>query len=268
MCKNWNVIATDPRLIIHIRRHQEVFFAQIAEQAKRYSEMVTAIKNVAMLGVELTVEERNLLSRAYKHQITSTRESWERIVECEKKEKRSIRSDSFADHIIKYRSALESEICFVCRDLLAVLDVYVIPHTVSAEARVFFLKMKGDYYRHLAEFGSEGERKEAIQNAVNYFTQASDIAILELPPAHPIRLSLALNFSLFQYYILKQSEKACTLAKEAFDDAIAELDTLDEESYKNSSRTMQVLRDCLTFRSGANSSAKCKGRSKEGGSEV
>lgn len=103
--------------------------------------MVTAIKNVAMLGVELTVEERNLLSRAYKHQITSTRESWERIVECEKKEKRSIRSDSFADHIIKYRSALESEICFVCRDLLAVLDVYVIPHTVSAEARVFFLKM-------------------------------------------------------------------------------------------------------------------------------
>lgn len=66
---------------------------------------------------------------------------------------------------------------------------------------------KGDYYRHLAEFGSEGERKEAIQNAVNYFTQASDIAILELPPAHPIRLSLALNFSLFQYYILKQSEK-------------------------------------------------------------
>jgi 14-3-3 protein epsilon len=52
------------------------------------------------------------------------------------------------------------------------------------------------------------------------------------------------------------------LAKEAFDDAIAELDTLDEESYKNSSRTMQVLRDCLTFRSGANSSAKRKGRSK------
>jgi len=58
------------------------------------------------------------------------------------------------------------------------------------------------------------------------------------------------------------NDRACTLAKEAFDDAIAELDTLDEESYKNSSRTMQVLRDCLTFRSGANSSAKRKGRSK------
>lgn len=40
VCKSWNVIATDPRIIIRIRRHQEVFFARIAEQAKRYPGIV------------------------------------------------------------------------------------------------------------------------------------------------------------------------------------------------------------------------------------
>jgi 14-3-3 protein epsilon len=70
---------------------------------------------------------------------------------------------------------------------------------------------KGDYYRHLAEFGPENERKAAAQKAQQYFTQASDIAVLELPPAHPIRLSLALNFSVFQYEILKQPERYVSL---------------------------------------------------------
>jgi 14-3-3 protein epsilon len=46
---------------------------------------------------------------------------------------------------------------------------------------------------------------------MKYFTQASDIAILELPPAHPVRLSLALNFSVFQYEILKQPERCVPL---------------------------------------------------------
>jgi 14-3-3 protein epsilon len=108
--------------------------------------MVTATKNVAMLGVELTVEERNLLSRAYKHQIAKKRESWRMITACEDKEKRSVtttdeRSAAFVSHIAKYRRDLQSEICAVCRDLLALLDAYVIPHTASAEARVFFFKM-------------------------------------------------------------------------------------------------------------------------------
>jgi len=37
------------------------------------------------------------------------------------------------------------------------------------------------------------------------------------------------------------------LAKTAFDDAIAELDTLSEESYKDSTLIMQLLRDNLTL---------------------
>lgn len=73
------------------------------------------------------------------------------------------------------------------------------------------------------------------------YEQASSIANVELPPTHPIRLGLALNFSVFYYEIMASPDKACNLAKQAFDDAIAELDTLSEESYKDSTVSWPCL---------------------------
>jgi 14-3-3 protein epsilon len=68
-----------------------------------------------------------------------------------------------------------------------------------------------------------------------------------LTPTHPIRLGLALNFSVFYYEILNSPDRACHLAKQAFDDAIAELDSLSEESYRDSTLIMQLLRDNQTL---------------------
>lgn len=68
-----------------------------------------------------------------------------------------------------------------------------------------------------------------------------------LEATHPIRLGLALNFSVFYYEILNSPDRACRLAKQAFDEAIAKLDELAEESYKDSTLIMQLLRDNLTL---------------------
>merc|ERR1711968_369878 len=107
--------------------------------------------------------------------------------------------------------------------------------------------MKGDYHRYLAEFQTKDDRKESAQSALEAYQSASEIAQKELPPTHPIRLGLALNFSVFYYEIMSSPDRACHLAKQAFDDAIAELDTLSEESYKDSTLIMQLLRDNLTL---------------------
>lgn len=54
---------------------------------------------------------------------------------------------------------------------------------------------QGDYHRYLAEFATGNDRKEAAENSLVAYKAASDIAMTELPPTHPIRLGLALNFS-------------------------------------------------------------------------
>lgn len=105
---------------------------------------------------------------------------------------------------------------------------------------------QADYYRYLAEFTTADDRKTASENSLSAYKVASDVAA-ELPPTHPIRLGLALNFSVFYYEILNAPERACHLAKTAFDEAIAELDALSEESYRDSTLIMQLLRDNLTL---------------------
>lgn len=224
-------------------RDSLVFLAKLAEQAERYDEMVDHMKAVANNhNVELTVEERNLLSVAYKNVIGSRRASWRVISSIENK------GDSErADHIKSYRQKIEAELVEICNDILTIIENNLIPNSSSDEGKVFYYKMKGDYHRYLAEFQTEEERKESSDKALEAYKQASTIAMAELPPTHPIRLGLALNFSVFYYEILNSPDRACNLAKQAFDDAIAELDTLSEESYKDSTLIMQLLRDNLTL---------------------
>merc|ERR1712157_276658 len=95
--------------------------------------------------------------------------------------------------------------------------------------------------------GSSDARKASSSAALDAYQAASGVASADLPPTHPIRLGLALNFSVFYYEILNSPDRACHIAKQAFDDAIAELDTLNEESYKDSTLIMQLLRDNLTL---------------------
>ncbi|KAK9381279.1 14-3-3 domain-containing protein [Kockiozyma suomiensis] len=227
-------------------RETKTFLARLCEQAERYDEMVSYMKDVAKLGSELTVDERNLLSVAYKNVIGTRRASWRIISSIEQKEE-SKGSEQHVAQIREYRSKIENELEQVCGDVLDVLSDYLIPHAETGESKVFYYKMKGDYHRYLAEFASGDKRKEAATAAHDAYKTATDIAQTDLTPTHPIRLGLALNFSVFYYEILNSPDRACHLAKQAFDDAIAELDSLSEESYRDSTLIMQLLRDNLTL---------------------
>ncbi|KAM0022291.1 putative 14-3-3 protein [Helianthus debilis subsp. tardiflorus] len=229
-------------------REENVYMAKLAEQAERYEEMVEFMEKVVKIvdSEELTVEERNLLSVAYKNVIGARRASWRIISSIEQKEE-SRGNEDHVTTIKSYRGKIEIELSKICDGILALLESHLIPSASSAESKVFYLKMKGDYYRYLAEFKTGAERKEAAENTLLGYKSAQDIALADLAPTHPIRLGLALNFSVFYYEILNSPDRACSLAKQAFDEAISELDTLGEDSYKDSTLIMQLLRDNLTL---------------------
>lgn len=233
---------------VEASREENVYMAKLAEQAERYEEMVEFMEKVTK-GVEveeLTVEERNLLSVAYKNVIGARRASWRIISSIEQKEE-SRGNDEHVVSIREYRAKVEAELTKICDSILRLLDSHLIPSSTTGESKVFYLKMKGDYHRYLAEFKTGAERKEAAESTLLAYKAAQDIAVAELTPTHPIRLGLALNFSVFYYEILNSPDRACALAKTAFDEAIAELDTLGEDSYKDSTLIMQLLRDNLTL---------------------
>ncbi|XP_043688614.1 14-3-3-like protein D isoform X1 [Telopea speciosissima] len=227
-------------------RENYVYIAKLAEQAERYDEMVDSMKKVAKLDVELTVEERNLLSVGYKNVIGARRASWRILSSIEQKEEAK-GNEVNAKRIKEYRQKVESELSNICNDIMTVIDEHLIPSSTAGESTVFYYKMKGDYYRYLAEFKSGNDRKEAADQSLKAYQTASSTAESDLSPTHPIRLGLALNFSVFYYEIMNSPERACHLAKQAFDEAISELDTLSEESYKDSTLIMQLLRDNLTL---------------------
>jgi 14-3-3 protein epsilon len=220
-------------------RKDLVFMARTAETAERYEDMCKFMRELVKWTdakkADLTVEERNLLSVAYKNVIGARRASWRTLNVDERKD------DAL---IVEYKKQVESELDTICKDVLDLLNTLVKNSTRRDESKVFYLKMTGDYYRYLAEFIGG---KEFDHQAAKFYKDALDIAEGELTPTHPIRLGLALNYSVCYYEILKDKKKACELARDAFDKAISKLDQLDEASYKDSTLIMQLLRDNLTL---------------------
>ena len=183
--------------------------------------------------------------------IGARRASWRILSSIEDKE-RAKSNEANSGQIKTYRSKVENELTSICEEILTILDNHLIVDSASDESKVFYYKMKGDYYRYLAEFLTGDDRAKVSGLADEAYAEATKIARDEtpekgLPPTHPIRLGLALNYSVFHFEIQNKPQEACALAKQAFDDAIAELDTLSEESYKDSTLIMQLLRDNLTL---------------------
>jgi len=215
---------------------------RVAETAERYDDMCQFVKALveekSKKGQDLDVEERNLLSVAYKNVVGSKRASWRTL---------SGGFDDIDESLIdKYKKIIEKELNEICMEVINLLNNHLIKNVENKndETEIFYLKMCGDYYRYLAEMNLDSDYKN---KAKEYYGKAMDKANNHLAETHPTRLGLALNFSVCYYEILKEPEKACDLAKKSFDAAIEKLDTLNDASYKDSTLIMQLLRDNLTL---------------------
>eukprot|EP00262_Sarcandra_glabra_P005335 TRINITY_DN167_c0_g1_i4.p1 TRINITY_DN167_c0_g1~~TRINITY_DN167_c0_g1_i4.p1 ORF type:complete len:134 (-),score=26.82 TRINITY_DN167_c0_g1_i4:142-543(-) len=132
--------------------------------------MVDSMKKVAKLDVELTVEERNLLSVGYKNVIGARRASWRILSSIEQKEE-SKGNDQNVKQIKEYKHKVESELSNICIDIMTVIDEHLIPSSTAGESTIFYYKMKGDYYRYLAEFKSGNDKKEAADQSLKAYEE-------------------------------------------------------------------------------------------------
>lgn len=230
---------------------RKIFEATLCERSERYEEMVSNMKDATVLasenGLGFDLKAHNLFSVAYKNLAGSRRASW-RVLGAEKGKyegKELWKTELVQEHLTK----VEKELCAICSEALSVIDKYILNSEDvknNKESVIFFLKMKGDYYRYKAEVEQGEDLKLSTQGAEASYGSAFNLAE-GLAPTSPVKLGLALNYSVFLYEILKKIGDACELAKNSFDMAINELDKLSEEHYKDSTLIMQLLRDNLTL---------------------
>lgn len=203
--------------------------------------MVDYMKDVAKERVVFTSEERNLLLIAYKNVIGCRRTSWKNISLIENgQDPKNLRL------IQSFKKEIETELFRICSEILDILKNDLIPFNNSTDAKVFFYKMVGDYYRYLAEILVD-RKKEFASKALEGYQNATKFAESKLSATDPLRLGLALNFSVFYYEILNLPDKACLITKESFADALSHIDEAPEETYVETKLLMQHLRDNLTL---------------------
>ncbi len=89
--------------------------AKLSEQAERYDDMAAAMKSVTEGDIELSNEERNLLSVAYKNVVGARRSSWRVVSSIEQKTEGS---DKKQQMVKEYREKIEKELKDICNDVL------------------------------------------------------------------------------------------------------------------------------------------------------
>lgn len=224
------------------KREELVITAKLAEQCERHDEILFCMKRAVKMNPKLTSEERNLLSAAYKYIIGARRACWRSMVAMAQKEES--KKEKTASIFSGFKQQVEKELAEICADILDLLDKHLIPAADSDESKVYYYKLKGDYHRYYAEIESGSEAQKNL--ALEAYKKASE-STSSLKPTSPIRLGLALNFSVFYYEILRSPDKGCQLARQAFEEALSDPEVLDEEQHKEASLIMQLLRDNLAL---------------------
>lgn len=217
--------------------------AHMAELAERHDDMCMLMREVVKIakdGKDLSLQERNLLSIAFKNAVGQRRAAWRVALND---------NDSSLDALSKsFRHSIEKEIEPCCRDVLDLLENYLIPHPASnSDSQIFYQKMAGDYYRYLAEIRPNDDDVRAQSS--KFYGRAMATAERALLPTDPVRLGLALNYSVCLYEIINDRPAACVLARQAFDLAVAELRNIDPSDalYRDCTLILQLLKDNLSL---------------------
>merc|ERR1712227_107971 len=114
------------------------------------------------------------------------------------------------------------------------------------ESKAFFQKMIGDYYRYVAESATEATLEQVKQGALSGYDKANTLS-QGLNACNPIRLGLALNFSVFYYEVMNDHKKACELGESALSEALEKIDDVDEETFRDAKSIIELLKENLSL---------------------
>jgi len=228
---------------------KQVYLAMLAEQCNRFEDMMNFLDEMVRNKTDaLSSDERNLLSIAYKNTITLRRTAIRTLSAYEAKERKK-EDSAYLAYIVEYKKRVEDELEKLCEKIIKSIDQFLLPKSSDAESSVFYHKMKADYYRYVAENIEESRKKTYADQSLNSYNEAMKTAET-LEVINPIRLGLALNFSVFYYEVIGDRDKACVIAKDTLSNANSQLSKFDEnddEEHKDAISIANLLQENLSM---------------------
>jgi 14-3-3 protein epsilon len=222
---------------------ENIFMARVAEQAERFDDMVHYLNEVVKSKSEdFTTEERNLLSVGFKNQIGSKRTAIRTITAIEQNPK----YQKFNSGLSVYKKKIEGELYEQCVEIVNTVKNSCMKVAANDETKAFFYKMMGDYYRYVAECAQADKIASVKQGALENYQLAQQTS-QSLNACNPIRLGLALNFSVFHYEVMNNHKQACELGEQALSDALEKIDDVDEETFRDAKSIIELLKENLSL---------------------
>lgn len=222
---------------------ESIFMARVAEQAERFDDMVSYLQDVVkQKSDDFTTEERNLLSVGFKNQIGSKRTAIRTISAIEQNPKYS----KFNQALLVYKKRIEDELFKQCMSIVKIVSDQCMKVAQTDETKAFFYKMIGDYYRYVAECANLNDVEKVKNGALENYKLAQSTSE-SLNACNPIRLGLALNFSVFYYEVMNNHKEACTLGESALSDALEKIDDVDEETFRDAKSIIELLKENLSL---------------------
>ena len=222
-----------------------LYQAKVSVEAGRSEETIDYMEYIIKnKNSDLTEEERNLISVASKNCVSTKRAAWRSIYGIEVKEKAN--SSKYLHLVSDLKSKLEKELLVACERMLGFIDNYLLKMSSSPESKVFYLKLKGDYFRYIAEFSMGNNHGEIAEKSLQAYKQASEAAA-DLKCNNPIKLGLALNYSVFYYEVLNSPIDAINIANAAFNEGITNLENIVEHQYKDATNILQLLKENINM---------------------
>ena len=191
---------------------------------------------------DFTTEERNLLSVGFKNQIGSKRTAIRTISAIEQNPKYT----KFNEALSTYKKKIENELYEQCISIVKIVRDECMNKASTDETKAFFFKMIGDYYRYVAECADSTKIEDVKNGALENYENARKSSE-SLNACNPIRLGLALNFSVFHYEVMNNHKQACELGEAALSDALEKIDDVDEETFRDAKSIIELLKENLSL---------------------
>lgn len=222
--------------------------AKLAQESNRYEDMALFMRLVVETGMPTSKDEDMMLAVAYKRVLDMKRSSRRTLLTIEQKD--NVKPWEVAV-TRQYRSRVDSELRALCNEMLTVVRGWLMSDqavTADSATEVFYWKLRGDYGRYAAEATHDhAERSAVISESRFAYERAEKLGHENLLPVDPVRLGLMLNYSVFLYQVCEQRQRGHDVAKRAYENAVNEIDNIDDRMYNDSTLILRLIRDNLSI---------------------